>query len=93
MKKIYTDLAKNAGTFVLTAAAATVVGAFIDPVAPTAGSNAMLKVFVSTGKWVVKSAVAGKSAAYVMDEVVSPIVGGIAESFPKKTTSEEDIPE
>lgn len=92
MKKIYTDLAKNAGTFVLTAAAATVVGAFIDPVAPVAGSNAMLKVFVSTGKWVVKSAVAGKSAAYIMDDVVSPIVGGIAETLPKKHT-EEDIAE
>lgn len=91
-KQIYVSIAKNAGTFVLTAAAATVVGAFIDPIVPVAGSNALNKAIVTTGKWVVKSAIAGKSAAYVVDEVVSPIAEGIAETLPKKNT-EEDIAE
>ena len=91
-KQIYVSIAKNTGTFVLTAAAATVVGAFIDPVIPVAGSNALNKALVTTGKWVVKSAIAGKSAAYVVDDIVSPIAEGIAETLPKKHT-EEDITE
>lgn len=91
MKKIYVDLAKNAGTFVLTAAAATVVGAFVDPIVPVAGSNALNKAIVTTGKWVVKSAIAGKSATYIVDDIVSPIVEGVAETLPKKHNSEDTI--
>ena len=90
-KQIYVSIAKNAGTFVLTAAAATVVGAFIDPIVPVAGSNALNKALVTTGKWAVKTAIASKSAAYIVDDMVSPIVEGVAETLPKKHNSEDTI--
>ena len=77
--------------FGVTAAAATVVGAFIDPIVPVAGSNAINKALVTTGKWAVKTAIAGKSAAYIVDDIVSPIVEGVAETLPKKHTEEDTI--